>query len=152
MLRKSVSFRSSLKLKLFFEDVAQLFSIIIAKIKDNFLYNEFFFKSVFMLNFICSPIGNLNDISMRSISLLDKADFIYAEDTRKTNKLLSKFNISKKSKSFHEHNETKITPLIIEQLNADFEIAIISDAGAPCVSDPGYFLSQECIKNNIGTE
>ena len=102
-----------------------------------------------MLNFICSPIGNLNDISMRSISLLETADFIYAEDTRKTNKLLSKFNINKKSKSFHEHNEIKITPLIIEQLNADFEIAIISDAGAPCISDPGYFLSQECIKNNI---
>ena len=86
---------------------------------------------------------------MRSISLLETADFIYAEDTRKTNKLLSKFNINKKSKSFHEHNEIKITPLIIEQLNADFEIAIISDAGAPCISDPGYFLSQECIKNNI---
>ena len=102
-----------------------------------------------MLNFICSPIGNLNDISMRSISLLETADFIYAEDTRNTNKLLSKFNINNRSKSFHEHNEIKITPLIIEQLNAGFEIAIISDAGAPCISDPGYFLSQECIKNNI---
>ena len=102
-----------------------------------------------MLNFICSPIGNLNDISMRSISLLEAADFIYAEDTRNTNKLLTKFNINKKSKSFHEHNEIKITPAIIEQLNAGFEIAIISDAGAPCISDPGYFLSQECIKNNI---
>jgi len=102
-----------------------------------------------MLNFICSPIGNLNDISMRSISLLESADFIYAEDTRNTNKLLSNFHINKKSKSFHEHNEIKITPEIIEQLNAGSEVAIISDAGAPCISDPGYFLSQECIKNNI---
>ncbi len=102
-----------------------------------------------MLNFICSPIGNLNDISMRSISLLEVADFIYAEDTRNTNKLAYSMKINKKSKSFHEHNEIKITPAIIEQLNAGFEIAIISDAGAPCISDPGYFLSQECIKNNI---
>ena len=102
-----------------------------------------------MLNFICSPIGNLNDISMRSISLLEAVDFIYAEDTRNTNKLLSEFNINKKSKSFHEHNEIKITPKIIEQLNAGFEIAVISDAGAPCISDPGYFLSQECIRNNL---
>ena len=135
--------------KLLFEEVAQLFTSITAKAKDNELSNDFFFKSTFMLNFICSPIGNLNDISMRSISLLESADFIYAEDTRNTNNLLSNFNINKKSKSFHEHNEIKITPEIINQLNDGNKIAIITDAGAPCISDPGYYLSQECIKHNI---
>ena len=102
-----------------------------------------------MLNFICSPIGNLNDISMRSISLLQTVDFIYAEDTRNTNKLLKKYNIDNKTLSFHEHNEDKVTPKIIKQLNSGSEIAIITDAGSPCISDPGYYLSQECIKHNI---
>ena len=102
-----------------------------------------------MLNFICSPIGNLNDISMRSISLLKSADFIYAEDTRNTNKLLQKFNINKKTISFHEHNEIKVTPQIINKLINGSEIAIISDAGAPYISDPGFYLAQECIRKNI---
>ena len=102
-----------------------------------------------MLNFICSPIGNLNDISKRSISLLESADVIYAEDTRNTNILLKKFNINNTSLTFHEHNEDKITPKIIKQLKDKSKVAIITDAGSPCISDPGYFLSQECIKNGI---
>ena len=98
-----------------------------------------------MLYFISSPIGNLNDISLRAIDVIRSSDFLYAEDTRNTKKLLNFINIKKQCRSFHEHNEDKVTPKIIKQLNSGSEIAIITDAGSPCISDPGYYLSQECL-------
>jgi 16S rRNA (cytidine1402-2'-O)-methyltransferase len=104
-----------------------------------------------MLNLISTPIGNLNDISLRAIEALKSADYIFAEDTRNAKKLLNFIDCRSKCFSFHEHNEKKITNLIVKKLIEDqkLEIAIISDAGTPAISDPGYHLIQECINHNI---
>ena len=104
-----------------------------------------------MLNLISTPIGNLNDISLRAIEALKSADYIFAEDTRNAKKLLNFIDCRSKCSSFHEHNEIKVTNLIIKKLIEDqnLEIAIISDAGTPAISDPGYYLIQECINNKI---
>ena len=104
-----------------------------------------------MLNLISTPIGNLNDISLRAIEALKSADYIFAEDTRNAKKLLNFIDCRSKCSSFHEHNEKKVTNLIVKKLIEDqhLEIAIISDAGTPAISDPGYHLIQECINHNI---
>jgi 16S rRNA (cytidine1402-2'-O)-methyltransferase len=104
-----------------------------------------------MLNLISTPIGNLNDISLRAIEALKNADYIFAEDTRNAKKLLNFIDCRSKCSSFHEHNEKKVTNLIVKKLIEDqnLEIAIISDAGTPAISDPGYHLIQECINHNI---
>ena len=103
-----------------------------------------------MLNLISTPIGNLNDISLRAIDVLKNADYIFAEDTRKTNKLLQFIDVKNKSKAFHEHNEDEATSYVISLLKKeDINVVLVSDAGTPTISDPGYFLVQECIKNNI---
>lgn len=104
-----------------------------------------------MLNLISTPIGNLNDISLRAIEALKSADYIFAEDTRNAKKLLNFIDCRSKCSSFHEHNERKVTNLIVKKLIEDqnLEIAIISDAGTPAISDPGYHLIQECINNKI---
>ena len=104
-----------------------------------------------MLNLISTPIGNLNDISLRAIEALKNADYIFAEDTRNAKKLLNFIDCRSKCSSFHEHNENRVTATIIQKLkkNPELEIVIISDAGSPAISDPGYYLIQECIKNKI---
>ena len=104
-----------------------------------------------MLNLISTPIGNLNDISLRAIEALKSADYIFAEDTRNAKKLLNFIDCRSKCSSFHEHNEKKVTNLIVKKLIEDqnLEIAIISDAGTPAISDPGYHLIQECINHKI---
>ena len=102
-----------------------------------------------MIYLICTPIGNLNDISARSIEILNSSDLIYAEDTRKAKKIFDKFKIDKKSFSFNDHNERIKSKYIIEEAKAGKKISVISDAGAPLISDPGYLLVNECIKENI---
>ena len=102
-----------------------------------------------MLYIICTPIGNLNDFSLRSINTLKEVDCIFAEDTRVASKLLQNFDIQKKAKPFHEHNENKASDDIIKLINDGKTIALISDAGAPLISDPGYPLIQRCIKEDI---
>ena len=102
-----------------------------------------------MLNFISTPIGNLNDLSVRSINTLKEVDYIFVEDTRISSKLLKHFEIKKNTSPFHEHNEEKISEKIIALLKNGQTIAILSDAGAPLISDPGYPLIQRCIKNSI---
>jgi len=102
-----------------------------------------------MIYLICTPIGNLNDISLRSIEILNSSDLIYAEDTRKAQKIFDKYKIEKKSFSFNDHNERSKTRNIIKEAKAGKTISLISDAGAPLVSDPGYILVNECIKENI---
>ena len=104
-----------------------------------------------MLNLISTPIGNLNDISLRAIEALKNADYIFAEDTRNAKKLLNFIDCRSKCLSFHEHNENRVTATIIQKLkkNPELEIVIISDAGSPAISDPGYYLIQECINNKI---
>ena len=102
-----------------------------------------------MIYLICTPIGNLNDISLRSIEILNSSDLIYAEDTRKAQKIFDRYKIDKKSFSFNDHNERSKTKSIIKEARAGKTISLISDAGAPLISDPGYILVNECIKENI---
>lgn len=99
-----------------------------------------------------TPIGNLEDITYRAVRILKEADIILAEDTRKTSILLKKYSISKKLKSFHKFNEHKETDKIIGLLLQGTSIALVSDAGTPGVSDPGYLLVRECLKKHIDIE
>lgn len=100
--------------------------------------------------YICpTPIGNLEDITMRVLRVLGEVDLIAAEDTRHTRKLLNHFEISTKAISYHEHNKEKSGPKIIEDLNRGMNVALVSDAGMPGISDPGEDLVKLCIENNI---
>lgn len=104
-----------------------------------------------MLYFVATPIGNLEDITLRALRILKEADFVYAEDTRKANNLLKHYNISSKVKSFHEHNKKQKTEEVIRlfEENNKINIAVISEAGTPAISDPGYYLIREAINNSI---
>ena len=99
-----------------------------------------------------TPIGNLGDITLRSIEVLKSADLILAEDTRTSSKLLKHYDIDTPVESFHMHNEHKKLESIINKLRSDFEIALISDAGTPGISDPGFLLVRECINNEVKVE
>ena len=102
-----------------------------------------------MLNFVSTPIGNLNDISLRAIDVIKSSDYLYAEDTRNVKKLLDFINVKISCKSFHEHNEQKVMLNILKQAKNSKVISIVSDAGTPSISDPGYKLITKCIKENI---
>ena len=99
-----------------------------------------------------TPIGNLKDITLRALEILENVDYILAEDTRKTKKLLNHYNIKTQSASYHQHNEHRILPKIITELKSGMTYALVSDAGTPSISDPGFLLVRECIKNNIEVE
>ena len=96
-----------------------------------------------------TPIGNLEDITLRAISTLQNVDLILAEDTRNSKKLLSAHNINTKMMSYHEHSNEKETKRIISLLLDGKNLALISDAGTPTISDPGYGLIRDCIKKEI---
>lgn len=100
-----------------------------------------------------TPVGNLNDITFRAIQVLKDVDLILAEDTRTSSKLLNHFEIKNKLHSYHMHNEHKIVEAIVDKMLAeDLSYALISDAGTPAISDPGFLIVRECIKNNIEIE
>lgn len=99
-----------------------------------------------------TPIGNLGDITMRAISTLKSVDLILAEDTRTSGKLLKHFQITTPMQSYHMHNEHKILDRIIDKLNSGLEIALISDAGTPAISDPGFLLTRACVAQQIPVE
>lgn len=98
---------------------------------------------------IPTPIGNLEDITLRSLKILQDVDVIFCEDTRTTSILLNRYHITTSRKSLHEHNEERRTPHLIEELKKGLTIALVSDAGTPLQSDPGYYLVREAIKNHI---
>ncbi len=104
------------------------------------------------LYIIPTPIGNLEDITLRAKRILSEVDLILAEDTRKTGQLLKLIGIENKMASHHLHNEHKSLPAIIEKLNSGLVIGLVSDAGTPSISDPGFLLVRECIKNGIEVE
>ena len=104
------------------------------------------------LYIVPTPIGNLKDITLRALETLKEVDVILAEDTRTSSKLLKHYDISKKLVAHHQHNEHKTTDRIIEYLNSGQTMALISDAGTPAISDPGFLLVRECIKNDIEIE
>lgn len=107
------------------------------------------YKMSGMLYLVATPIGNLEDMTYRAVRTLMEVDLIAAEDTRQTLKLLNRFNISKPLVSYHEHNKLSKGEYLIEQLLNGKNIALVSDAGTPAISDPGEELVREAINNNI---
>jgi 16S rRNA (cytidine1402-2'-O)-methyltransferase len=101
------------------------------------------------LYIVPTPIGNLEDITLRAINVLKSVDLILAEDTRTSGKLLKHFEIQTQMHSHHMHNEHKTVQGIIQKLKTGMTIALISDAGTPAISDPGFLLTRACIENNI---
>ena len=99
-----------------------------------------------------TPIGNLEDITFRSIRILNEVDLILAEDTRTSGKLLKHFDIKPPMQSFHMHNEHKVLDKMINKLKLGIKIALISDAGTPGISDPGFLLVRACVEDGIETE
>lgn len=102
-----------------------------------------------ILNIVPTPIGNLEDITFRSIDTLKKSDYILCEDTRVSKKLLSKYNIDVPLISFHSYNEHKTVQKHIDQILNGKRISLISDAGTPSISDPGFLIVRESINNDI---
>src|SRR5271168_5557273 len=98
---------------------------------------------------VSTPIGNLEDITMRALRILKEADLIACEDTRQTVKLLSYFEIQKRMVSYHEHNEFTRAPEIVIELEQGAKVALVSDAGTPAISDPGYRLVSLCLRHEI---
>ena len=96
-----------------------------------------------------TPIGNLGDITIRALATLAAADYILCEDTRVTSRLLERFGIRNTMKPYHEHNAEKVRPAIIAALHEGKSFALVSDAGVPLVSDPGFRLVQACIAENV---
>ena len=101
---------------------------------------------------IPTPIGNLADITVRSISILSEVDYVLCEDTRRTAKLINHLNIKKNLKSFHKFNEHSKIKNIIDDLKKGLTIGVVSDAGSPGISDPGYLIVKNCLESNIEVE
>jgi 16S rRNA (cytidine1402-2'-O)-methyltransferase len=99
-----------------------------------------------------TPIGNLEDITLRALRVLKEADLILAEDTRTSSVLLRHYEISSKMSAFHQHNEHRVLERVISQIQLLETVALITDAGTPGISDPGFLLVRECIKNGIEVE
>ncbi|MFN2429758.1 MAG: 16S rRNA (cytidine(1402)-2'-O)-methyltransferase [Cryomorphaceae bacterium] len=105
-----------------------------------------------MLYLVPTPIGNLGDITFRAIETLKAVDAILAEDTRNTGKLLKHYQIDKKLVPFHAYNEHKILERIVERLEGGENLALVSDAGMPGISDPGFLLVRACLEADIKVE
>jgi len=101
------------------------------------------------LYIVSTPIGNLEDITLRALKVLKKSDYILCEDTRVSKKLLSKYKIKSNLISYHKFNEKKNLQKIIDILKSNKVVSLISDAGTPTISDPGNILIKECIRNEI---
>lgn len=104
------------------------------------------------LYLVPTPIGNMEDITLRAIRILGEVDIILAEDTRTSGKLLQRHQIQTPLQSHHMHNEHKTVDGIINRLKQGAEMALISDAGTPAISDPGFLLTRACIANDIEVE
>lgn len=105
-----------------------------------------------MLYLVPTPLGNLKDITLRSLEILQQADVILCEDTRTSSKLLNHYNISKPLSPYHQHNEHKVVQHLVEQMQAGKTFALITDAGTPGISDPAFLLVRECVKQNVQVE
>lgn len=99
-----------------------------------------------------TPIGNLKDMTFRAIEVLKEVDLILAEDTRTSGKLLKHFDITTPMQSHHMHNEHRMVESLVNKLKSGMSVALISDAGTPAISDPGFLLTRACVENNIDVE
>lgn len=104
------------------------------------------------LYLVPSPIGNLGDITYRAVEVLKNADVILCEDTRTSSVLLKHYGIQKPLTPYHQHNEHKVLAHLLEQIQSGKTFALITDAGTPGISDPGFLLVRECVRNNIPVE
>ncbi len=104
------------------------------------------------LYLVPTPIGNLEDMTLRAIRILKEADVILAEDTRTSGKLLQHFEIATPMQSHHMHNEHKTVDALVKRMRSGETIALISDAGTPAISDPGFLLTRACVENNLEVE
>ncbi|MGJ8676740.1 MAG: 16S rRNA (cytidine(1402)-2'-O)-methyltransferase [Akkermansiaceae bacterium] len=102
-----------------------------------------------MISFVPTPIGNRGDVTLRALEVLREADLIACEDTRHSRPLLKHYEVDKPLISLHDHNEAQRLPELIEKAQEGLNIAVISDAGTPLISDPGYRLIQACIEENV---
>jgi 16S rRNA (cytidine1402-2'-O)-methyltransferase len=98
---------------------------------------------------VATPIGNLGDISLRALAVLAAADVVFAEDTRHTRRLLSRYGIEVPLRSYHDHNKTRVVPAIVSRLQAGDKVAVVSDAGMPCISDPGFTLVKALLAADL---
>ncbi|HJW16470.1 MAG TPA: 16S rRNA (cytidine(1402)-2'-O)-methyltransferase [Flavisolibacter sp.] len=105
-----------------------------------------------MLYLVPTPIGNLKDITLRALEVLQQVDVILAEDTRTSSKLLNHYQVNKPLSPYHQHNEHKIVQHLVDQLLDGKTMAVITDAGTPGISDPAFLLVRECVRNNIKVE
>jgi 16S rRNA (cytidine1402-2'-O)-methyltransferase len=105
-----------------------------------------------LLYLVPTPLGNLKDITLRSLEVLQQVDLILCEDTRTSSKLLNHYKIEKPLTPYHQHNEHKVVAHLADQLQAGKTMALITDAGTPGISDPAFLLVRECIKHNIRVE
>ena len=105
-----------------------------------------------MLFIVPTPLGNLKDITLRSLEVLQTVDVILCEDTRTSSKLLTHYNIHKPLYAYHQHNEHKIVVSLADQLEAGKKMALITDAGTPGISDPAFLLVRECARRDIRVE
>ena len=102
---------------------------------------------------IPTPIGNMGDITVRALDVLKRCDLLLAEDTRTTGKLLKHFEIETPMRSYHIHNEHKIVEILVQQIREHSQtIGLVSDAGTPGISDPGFLLIRECLSNEVAVE
>ena len=104
------------------------------------------------LYLVPTPIGNLKDMTFRAVEVLNQVDLILAEDTRTSGKLLKHYEITTPMQSHHMHNEHKTVNSLVEKLKSGMSIAVISDAGTPAISDPGFLLTRACVEQNIEVE
>jgi 16S rRNA (cytidine1402-2'-O)-methyltransferase len=104
------------------------------------------------LYLIPTPIGNLADITLRAIEILKSVSLVLAEDTRTSGFLLKHYNINKPIQSFHNHNEHRVLSTLIDRLKAGETMALVSDAGTPGISDPGFLIARECLKEGLAIE
>lgn len=105
-----------------------------------------------MLYLVPTPLGNLKDITLRALEILQQVDLILCEDTRTSSKLLQHYKIEKPLTPYHQHNEHKVVAHLSDQLMAGKTMALITDAGTPGISDPAFLLVRECIKQEIRVE
>jgi len=98
---------------------------------------------------VATPIGNLGDIGLRALAILAQADVVFAEDTRHTRRLLDRYGLRVPLSSYHDHNKVQVVPQIVARLKAGEKVAVVSDAGMPCISDPGFTLTRALLQEDL---